>query len=55
MEAMQAMVPDVNNETIIQLVEAARGNFCDLGGHAHISPSSNTLVSVMIVDLQAAE
>ena len=38
MDAMKAMVSDVDNETSIQLVEAARGNFCDLGGHAHISP-----------------
>ena len=46
---------DLDNGTSIQLVEAARGNFCDLGGYAHISPSSDTLVSVMIVDFQAAE
>ena len=29
---------DLDNETSIQFVEKARGNVCDLGGHAHISP-----------------
>ena len=46
---------DLDNEKRIQLMEAARGNFCDLGGLARRSPQTITLVSVLIVDFQAAE